>query len=217
MNGQSLACLVKLLPDSKADYVKALQSGCPAPFFKLGLELGADDFNHMLDVFGFLERPEIRLPIGDSSDSSDLSSEGELGLAALGQGDLTISPLQLARAFAGLISDPGLPALRVVDAYRPQGGDWNAILPLGTDRQVLDPSVRKQAIEMLGGAADQPFGQRSEALAGGAGESLGWYQGGLFIHGNSYVVVVVIEDQNSTVAERIGRNILDHMRSEGIP
>ena len=104
-----------------------------------------------------------------------------------------------------------------MDAYRPQGGDWNEILPLGTDRQVLNPSVRKRAIEMLGGAAGQPFGQRSEALTGEAGESLGWYQGGYFNHGNSYVVVVVIEDQNSIVAERIGRNILDHMRSEGIP
>ena len=49
------------------------------------------------------------------------------------------------------------------------------------------------------------------------GESLGWYQGGLFNHENSYVVVVVIEGQNTIIAERIGRNILDHMRSEGIP
>ncbi len=217
VNGQSLACLMKLLPDSDADYIKALQNGCPGPFFELGLELGVDDFNHMLEVFGFFERPEIRLPLGVSSDSSDLSSEGALGLAAVGQGELTISPLQLARAFAGLISDPGLPALRVVDAYRPQEGDWVEILPLGTDRQVLDPSVRKRVIEVLGGAAGQPFGQRSEALTGEAGEGLGWYQGGYFNHGNSYVVVVVIEDQNSIVAERIGRNILDHMRSEGIP
>jgi cell division protein FtsW (lipid II flippase) len=217
VNGQSLACLVTLLPDSKPDYIKALQNGCPAPFGELGLELGADDFNHMLEAFGFLERPEIRLPTGEPSNPSDLSSEGALALAAIGQEDLTISPLQLARAFAGLISDPGLPALRVVDAYRLQGGDWNEILPLETDRRVLDQSVRKQVIEMLGGAEGQPFGQRSEALTGEAGESLGWYQGGFFTHGNSYVVVVVIEGQNSIVAERIGRNILDHMRSEGIP
>jgi cell division protein FtsW (lipid II flippase) len=217
VNGQSLVCLVKLLPDNKADYRKALQNGCPAPIFNLGLELGADDFNHVLEAFGFLERPEIRLPTGGASDPSDLSSEGALGLAAVGQGDLTISPLQLARAFAGLISDPGLPALRVVDAYRPQGGDWKEILHLGTDCQVLDPSVRKRAFEALGGAVGQPFGLRSEALTGEAGESLGWYQGGIFNHENIYVVVVVIEGQNSIVAERIGRNLLDHMRSEGIP
>jgi len=104
-----------------------------------------------------------------------------------------------------------------VDAYRPLEGDWVDILPLGTDRQVLDPSVRNQVIEMLGGAQGQPFGQRSEALTGEAGESLGWYQGGLFNHENSYVVVVVIEGQNTIITERIGRNILDHMRSEGIP
>jgi cell division protein FtsW (lipid II flippase) len=217
VNGQSLACLLTLLPDSDADYIKALQNGCPAPFGGLGLELGADDFNHMLEAFGFHERPEIRLPIGEPSDPNDLSSELTLGLAAVGQGNLTISPLQLARAFAGLISDPGMPALRVVDAYRPQEGDWVEILPLGTDSQVLDPSIRNQVIEMLGGAQGQPFGQRSEALTGEAGESLGWYQGGLFNHEKSYVVVVVIEGQNSIVAERIGRNILDHMRSEGIP
>ncbi|MCK4741967.1 MAG: hypothetical protein KAS80_06765, partial [Anaerolineales bacterium] len=115
------------------------------------------------------------------------------------------------------ISDPGLPALRVVDAYRPQGGDWDEFLPLGTDRQALDPRVRKRVIEALGGAAGQPFGQRSEALTGEAGESLGWYQGGFFNHGNTYVVAVVIEGQNSVVAERIGLNILEHMLSEGIP
>ena len=217
VNGQSLACLLTLLPDSDADYIKALQNGCPAPFVKLGLELGADDFNNLLEAFGFHERPEIRLPTGEPSDPNNLSNEVTLGLAAVGQGNLTISPLQLARAFAGLISDPGMPALRVVDAYRPLEGDWVEILPLGTDRQVLDPSVRNQVIEMLGGVAGQPFGQRSEALTGEAGESLGWYQGGLFNHENSYVVVVVIEGQNTIIAERIGRNILDHMRSEGIP
>jgi hypothetical protein len=70
---------------------------------------------------------------------------------------------------------------------------------------------------VLGDAAGQPFGQRSKALTGKAGESLGWYQGGVLMHGNSFVVVVVIEGQDSIVAERIGRNILDHLRSEGIP
>jgi cell division protein FtsI/penicillin-binding protein 2 len=181
------------------------------------MELGADEFNQMLEAFGFFERPEVRLPTIDSSSPGDLPNEGALRLAAVGQGDLTISPLQLARAFAGLISDQGLPALRVVDASRPQGGDWREILPLGTGRQVLDQNVRKQIIEVLSDAAGQPFGQRSEALTGAVGEKLGWYQGGIFMNGNRYVVVVVIEDQNAIVAERIGRNILDLMRSEGIP
>lgn len=217
VGGQPLSCLVKLPQDSKAEYTKALLNGCPAPFYTLGEKLGVDDFNHMLEVFGFLERPDVRLPTSESPSPSDLPNEESLGLAAVGQGDLTISPLQLARAFAGLISDPGLPALRVVDAYRPRGGDWNQIPSLGTSHQVLDLNVRMPIIEVLSDSLDQPFGQRSEALTGEAGEGLGWYQGGLFIHGNSYVVVVVIEGQNSIVAERIGRNILDLMRSEGIP
>ena len=217
VGSQSLSCLVKLPHDSKADYTKALLNGCPAPFYRLGEELGVVDFNHMLEAFGFLERPDVRLPTSESPSPSDLPNEESLGLAAVGQGDLTISPLQLARAFAGLISDPGLPALRVVDAYRPRGGDWNQIPSLGTSHQVLDQNVRMPIIEVLSDSLDQPFGQRSEALTGEAGEGLGWYQGGLFIHGNSYVVVVVIEGQNSIVAERIGRNILDLMHSEGIP
>lgn len=217
VNGQSLECLVKLLHENKADFTKAILNGCPAPFVTLGMELGPDEFNLMLEAFGFFERPEIRLPTIDSSGPSDLPSEEALGLAAVGQGDLTINPLQLARAFAGLISDPGLPSLRVVDAYRPQGGDWNEIPSLGSDSRVLGQNVRKRVIEVLSDAAGQPFGQRSEALTGETGEMLGWYQGGLFMNGNRYVVVVVIEDQNSIVAERIGRNILDLMRNDGIP
>ena len=217
VNGQSLECLLKLLPDSKADYKKALLYGCPGPFSTLGLALGADAFNQMLEVFGFFERPEIRLPTSDASGPSDLFLEGALGLAGVGQGELTISPLQLARAFAGLISGPGLPAFRVVDAYRSQGGDWNEIPPLGASSQVLDPNVREQIIDALSDEAGQPFGRRAEALTGEAGERLGWYQGGFFVHENSYVVVVVIENENSIVAEQIGRNILDLMRSEGIP
>lgn len=217
VNGQSIACLVQLLHDSKFDYTKALLYGCPAPFSTLGLELGADAFNQMLEAFGFLDSPKIRLPAGDASGPSNLSSEGALGLAAVGQGELTLSPLQLARAFAGLISDPGMPALRVVDASQSPGGDWKEIPPLGTGSQVLDPDVRMRIIEALRGAAGQPFGQRSEALTGEIGEMLGWYQGGFFMHENSYVVVVVIENQNSIVAERIGQNILDLMQSEDIP
>ncbi|MGB2895208.1 MAG: FtsW/RodA/SpoVE family cell cycle protein [Anaerolineales bacterium] len=217
VNGQSIACMVPLLHDSKADYTKALLYGCPAPFATLGLELGADSFNQMLEEFGLLERPQVRLPSSNASGPSNLASEGALVLAAVGQGDLTINPLQLARAFAGLISEPGLPALRVVDSYRSPGGDWNEIPPLGTGREVLDPNVRVRIIEAISDAEGQPFGQRAEALTGEAGGRLGWYQGGLFMHETSYVVVVVIEDQNSIVAERIGRNILDLMRSEDIP
>lgn len=217
VNGQSLECLVKLLHDGKADFTKAILNGCPAPFVTLGMELGAEEFNQMLEAFGFFDRPEVRLPTIDPSGPGDLASEGALRFAAVGQGDLTISPLQLARAFAGLIADPGLPALRVVDAYRPQGGDWNEIPPAGSGNRVLDQNVRKRVIEVLSDAAGQPFGQRSVALTGEVGEMLGWYQGGLFINGSRYVVVVVIEGQNSIVAERIGRNILDLMHSEGIP
>jgi len=217
VNGQSLTCLVQLLNDSNLDYTKALLYGCPAPFSTLALDLGADAFNEMLEDLGFLERPEVRLPTSNASGPSNLAGEGALVLAAVGQGELTISPLQLARAFAGLISDPGLPALRVVDAYRSPGEDWNEILPLGAGSQVLDPSIRERVIEVLSDAEGQSFGQRSEALTGEVGERLGWYQGGFFLGDNSYVVVVVIENQNSIVAERIGRNILDLMQSEGFP
>ncbi|MEJ2013084.1 MAG: hypothetical protein P8X64_12785, partial [Anaerolineales bacterium] len=44
-------------------------------------------------------------------------SEEYLRTALVGQGDLTLSPLQAARAFAGLLSPGGMPGLRMSTQY----------------------------------------------------------------------------------------------------
>ena len=217
VNGSSLECLVPLLHVSQANYAKALLYGCPSPFYSLGQKLGADSFNQMLEAFGFFDEPEVRLPTSEASAPGVFPDDQALCTAAIGQGELTISPLQLARAFGGLISSKGLPALRVVDSYHPQGGNWEEIIPLGLSSQTLDQDVREQIIDTVRGATDLPSGQRAEALTGEEGGVLGWYQGGLFKDEESYVVVVVIEGQKSIIAEHIGRNILNLIRSQGIP
>jgi hypothetical protein len=217
VNGPSLTCLLPLLHVDEGDYAKALLYGCPSPFYSLGQELGAESFNQMLATFGFFEEPEVRLPLAEAAEPVIYPDDEALGMAAVGQGELTISPLQLARAFAGLISTRGLPALRVVEFFLPQGGEWQELAPLGAGHQVLNQDVHEQILAVIRGEGDLPFGQRAQAIAGEEGEVLGWYQGGLIRGEDSFVVVVVIEGQNPIVAERIGRNLLNLIRSEGIP
>lgn len=203
INGVELTCSVNPPSAAFGGLELALRFGCPKPFADFAPRLGVDAFRTMLEAFGIDQGPAVR--IETSSPAVDLERAGEDGLrlAVLGQGDLTVSPIQMARAFAVLAAKGVRPGLRTVDAVRRPDGSWEGMPALESAMEVLPPQSADQTLEALRSPSPGEVGYAALAIAGPDQRGLAWYLGAST--DPSLVVAVVLEGGDLDEAQRIGR------------
>jgi len=182
---------------------QALRAGCPWPWHALAETLRAGQLLDFVATFGLDEPTSVRLPQASSSVSLDsIDTLGGRQAFAIGQGDLTVTPVQIARAFAGLTHRGLLPELRLADAIRQPDGEWASFDPPAPAVQVIDPASAAEARAALGGG--RPIEYAARAVAGQAGAELGWYLAALPGHLNHLVLVVVLEGEPPSQARALG-------------
>jgi peptidoglycan glycosyltransferase len=187
------------------DWSEALRQGCPGAAAALGRSLGVEQLETYYQLLGLYESPRLRLPVAQALPPSPVADAENL---ALGQ-DLQLSPLQLALAAAAISAEGVRPAPLAaisMDAYQ-QG--WQPLAALDVPRPVLLPEAARRA------AADlAPEGQDAwESVAVVPGALPGaytWYLGGAGAVGESpaYVLVLLLEEEDPQLAQRIGRAVL---------
>lgn len=91
-------------PGETATVATALRLSCNIPFAELGLELGQGTISEYAEEFGFGDRLEIPLPVTPSTFPDDLD-DPQLMLASFGQGNVRVSPLQVAMISAAVAND----------------------------------------------------------------------------------------------------------------
>jgi cell division protein FtsW (lipid II flippase) len=190
---------------------------CPGPFAELGISFGWEGLRATNEFFAFDQIPQVRIPAVGGTVGRMEGSEEYLRTALVGQGDLTLSPLQAARAFAGLLSPGGMPGLRIVDAARLEDGTWMRLPSEGMVDIPLSVSVQEQVQSWMRSGPNGMFGYRATAIRGAGGETMAWYLG--FIPGEQGAAVVAVALENGTPAqaERIGRTLLSGYREIIIP
>jgi cell division protein FtsW (lipid II flippase) len=211
IDGERLMCATPPEPIRAPDFGDVLRFGCPYPLLELVVDHDPDAFTEMITTFGLVQSIDTELP-GEGDDVRFLVTKQELGLAGVGQASLTISPLQLARAFAAFSAGGTMPEIRVVDAVRGQGGEWERYEDSNPSQQVLQVDTAAKIRSALG--TDDHFGYKALAIAG---ESLGWYLGGIRGLAGNYVIVVVLEGGSPTEAAQIGEQLLDSVQAPSIP
>ncbi len=212
LDGRVQRCVVRNdEPDPTARHTWAdmARLRCPAPLQALGVELGAAVMGDVFTRFGLTTPPALPIPtIGQDA----LIDRPEL--AAIGQGGLTVTPLQVALATAALAGDGRLPAPRLVEAVTDTSGAW-----------VEQPSaiVATSAVAAATAAAIRATWPRTDDLAefavsplsGPAGHHNTWYLGMAPADAPRFVVALVLEDINDiAAAEAIGRAVLAIARGE---
>jgi hypothetical protein len=125
---------------------------------------------------------------------------------------LTMSPVELVRAFAPFISDGSLPAIRWVDAVRSQDGEWERYGETPAPARILDPASSTEIRESL--VRDDAIAYQAQAISG---EPLGWFMGGIWGLTGRYAVVVVLEGEGSPAAAEIGVEMLANVNVASIP
>jgi len=98
--------LTDLAAHGNVDLKKALAVSCNVTFAQLGLSLGAEGFYRTVKAFGLEQDPDPGIPARPGTLAPPgRMTPSELASSAIGQGEVLVSPLQMALVAAGLGND----------------------------------------------------------------------------------------------------------------
>jgi len=212
LDSERLTCRDGPLPEVQGDIVAALVLGCPAPFSDLALKLGARGVQELVSGLS-LDRDPLAEFYGERAEVSELPMDDRsLMLAGVGQAKLTVTPLQMARAFAALASGGVMPALGLVDALQVPGGDWEPFRRGEQPRPVLERSAAQRVLEWMIRPDGRASGYSAAAISGGDKGLTAWYLGATRMGEASVLFVIVLENSEPQQAEKIGEGLLLGLR-----
>lgn len=214
--------------DRPLTLVDAYLYGCPAPFAALGEVLGETPVNMIFTSFainqpatleGFVPA-ELIATTPTAEPQPTATPEDTLVRNVLGQGQQSISPLNMAMIAAAVGNEGNAPAPRTLLAVRPRGADWQPAVAEGMTQPYLAASAAQRLSEfmtanMLSGVMVTP--QPQYPLAGhagiaysGKGKTLSWFIGFVTLPDTTLVsIAIVLEDVNDPgTAAEIGQQVL---------
>jgi peptidoglycan glycosyltransferase len=202
VNGTNLQCNKSV--NIQATWREILEGQCPAAMIQLANRLGNNGLSEVFSKFGFTVAPslEIDTEVGDGLNISDIQ------MAAIGQDNLSVSPLQVGLALAALANNVELPNPQLVLATENLSSQWvqEEVQPIAS--QAVDAESARALLESFSGQngmAEYPI----MVLSGPEGTTNAWYLGLIPEDSPAFGIVVVIEDvEDTTIAEQIGRKLL---------
>ncbi|NMB90044.1 MAG: hypothetical protein GYA17_16930, partial [Chloroflexi bacterium] len=161
-----------------------------------------DDFYR--DI-GFADVHDLGLPVAVPL-LPDAGSDPTLD--AVGDSALRVTPMHMAIAAAGLSNGGVLSSPFLVMAVNTPQQGW-VVLPTGQGKRALPEAQAAQAVRLLA-LPDLPAWQ-SLGTAQTEGHPLTWYLAGTLPEwqGSPLAVVVILEERDPALAQKIGRSILE--------
>jgi peptidoglycan glycosyltransferase len=132
-------------------------------------------------------------------------------LAAIGQEELTVTPLHVALLAATVGAEGVMPPAYLVVKTERAAEQWQAASPPGPAVRVISAELANSLRAMLRPVGDggQVVGHGSVALSGADLPPLAWFMGLAPAQAPRYAVVVLLEhDGGLALAERIGSSAL---------
>jgi cell division protein FtsW (lipid II flippase) len=203
IDGSLLSCATVI--DLPVSWAESLRAGCPIPAAELGLELGAEVLEGIYSQLGFYAPPEVRLPVAQTSTPQSIINPE---IAAVGQIELTISPLQLALAAASLSNSGTIPAPHfLLAAQNPQGG-WTEYQPSQQPTEIFSKSAADSTAVRLAPGSSVYWETTANAYTQ-SGKKITWYlSGSLPDAENPLTVVVLLEYYAPGAAQEIGQRVI---------
>ena len=198
LGDQTLTCLPSP-PIGTLTLAGAFQAGCPRPVADLGAQLGAPALDELFAGFRLFDAPALPIPTTASPRSALVS---DAALAAIGQGDLTITPLHVALVTAAIARRGEMPAPQLLMAAQDSVGDWRSVAPVSHPIAAIAPEYAEQVKALM------PEGHPAVALTNAAGKKLAWFSGFAPLADSRYTVAVLLEDGDVEAAAKIGRALL---------
>jgi cell division protein FtsW (lipid II flippase) len=209
VNGESLTCSLAPPRSAARTLANSLRYGCPEPIQQALLEADWSATQAAIRSFGLTVPLDIKLESAVSEEPGDVPPDSELAQLVVGQGDLRVTPLHMARAFGGLFAGEPRAPLRLVRAIDVDDGGWVEQESVGYRVPTLSNEVVSALKEVYSVGQTGLYDLRAQAISGSEGQLQGWYLGVLDSRERAWVVVVVLEGTEPYEAEGIGREILE--------
>lgn len=207
VNGDQLDCLWSR-PIQDGDLREALRMSCPAPFAEMGERLRGEELVDMTRSFGLDRSVDLRLIEADPPElTAPLGIQG-VRRAAVGQGALTVTPLQVIRAWASFFNAGRAPAIRLVLEYEDPRGSWQPIEPTSEPLTVVSAQTAAVMRNWLRSSPER-YEFQAQALAGEGRAVLGWYMGALMRNERGVAVLIAVENEPPTTLRALGDDLLD--------
>ncbi len=208
VDGHELSCARSGIEASTVTLSAALQAGCPSQVAELGAQIGGVGLVNMISAFGLDEVPSIRLESPSTNAPQASTTDAQVRLAAVGQGDLIVTPLQVARAYAAFVNGGTLPALQLVQSYRQTDGSWQALPPTTVASQALSAEAASWIDERLRPPGSDTLQVWAESLSGPGDERIAWFLAAQVLRPPPRVVVVALEGGTPQEAAQMGLSLL---------
>ena len=189
----------------------AYRAACPAAFAELGRGLGADTIGQAVVRWRLATPPALEIPTESSDWSGDWDRMTESAqTAAVGQGQLTVSPLQVALIASTLASDGSMPVPRLEARLQDISGEWRDTPQPEAPRLVVSSAVAQALLGAWQRYEGDVAGHLGVAIAGEGKAPHAWFMGvGPPQRGRRYAVAVILEHADVTQgAAEIGVELL---------
>jgi peptidoglycan glycosyltransferase len=194
-------------------------------FAQVGLQVGADRLAQFAQQFGIGSDIPFDLPVATSqleTDSDFLSSQAALAVTAFGQGQLQVTPLQMALIADAVVNGGNIMVPYLVSEITDPNGKTLSKQSASVWRQAIDSSTASAMQEIMIKSVQNGYaspaqipgyivgGKTGTAEVGGNHQPNAWFIGFAGKKDPQYVVAVVVENggEGGKVALPIGRQML---------
>jgi peptidoglycan glycosyltransferase len=139
-----------------------------------------------------------------------ITSTSALRAEAIGQGQLTVTPLHVALMAAALANDGSMPAPHLVLGHQSSEGDWTPVRGPQPATAIVHASVARELLSTWSHPDEDVWAREGIAVAGEERPPHAWFAGvSATADGARYAVAVLIEHSSQpATASEIGLGLL---------
>lgn len=202
INSRALECInstdVVILAD-------AFRRACPKPFADVGATLGSVNLQQLISTWQLTGTNPIGIEaLAPFTRTIALTDTQLLREFAIGQGALTVTPLQMASAIATLANGGVSVAPRIVSATQTINQMWEPSAAPSPQR-ILPPNPAGAVVNAMNHTGDSTW-HAGEALSGPT--QLHWFLGFTPIDQPRYAIAILIETPDTSVATSIEQDAI---------
>lgn len=156
---------------------RAYAAACPAPFADLGERLGAAGLHDGIARWSLTTAPSLTIPTAAIETDRWLSQTLSLQDEAIGQGKLTVSPLQMALVAGTLANHGNMPTPRLVLRVQDAERQWQTFPRESSVTSVLPADIAVELLSAWPAHGPDVVGHAGAAISGRKQRSLAWFLG----------------------------------------